>query len=60
MDLKDYLEQLDDDLWVELILNSPQSVINICMMLSLEYQLEKEKNKTSSEVVSKRDIIIPS
>lgn len=41
----DLLNQFDDDLWVELILNSPHSVRLICVMLSLDLQLEKEYNE---------------
>lgn len=37
------LNQFDDDLWVELILKSPQTVDNICMMLSLDIQIESEQ-----------------
>ena len=43
--VQETLDQFDDDLWVELILKSPQSVKNICMMISLDIQLEKEYGK---------------
>tara|TARA_R110002074_G_scaffold389720_1_gene573186 strand:+ start:564 stop:710 length:147 start_codon:yes stop_codon:yes gene_type:complete len=43
--LKETLDQFDDDLWIQLILKSPQSVSNICMMISLDLQLEKEYNE---------------
>jgi hypothetical protein len=38
----DSLDQFDDELWVELMVKSPQSVISICIMISLDIQLEKE------------------
>ena len=40
--VQETLDQFDDDLWVELILKSPQSVKNICMMLSLDLQMGSE------------------
>ena len=38
----DSLDQFDDELWVELMINSPKTVHNICIMVSLDLQLEKE------------------
>jgi len=39
----DSLNQFEDELWVELIEKSPESVNSICLMLSLDVQLEKER-----------------
>jgi len=39
------LNQFDDDLWVELIMKSPHSIKLICIMLSLDLQIEKEYNE---------------
>ncbi len=41
----DILDTFDDDLWVELIMKSPQSIKLICIMLSLDLQIEKEYNE---------------
>ena len=38
----DSLDHFDDELWVELMINSPKTVHNICIMVSLDLQLEKE------------------
>ena len=38
----DILDTFDDDLWVELIIKSPNSIKLICIMLSLDLQIEKE------------------
>lgn len=41
----DILDTFDDDLWVELIIKSPNSIKLICIMLSLDLQIEKEYNE---------------
>ena len=45
LSINEVIDQFDDGMWVELIINSPQSVKNICMMISLDIQLEKEYGK---------------
>ena len=45
LSISEVVDQFDDDMWVELIIHSPQSVKNICMMISLDLQLEKEYNE---------------
>jgi hypothetical protein len=46
------LDQFDDELWVELILKSPKSVDNICLMLSLDIQLELENTSQKSKLIN--------
>ena len=41
----DILDTFDEDLWVELILKSPNTIKIICVMLSLDLQIEKEYNE---------------
>ena len=41
----DILNTFDDDLWVELIMKTPHSIKLICIMLSLDLQIEKEYNE---------------
>jgi hypothetical protein len=41
----DILDTFDEDLWVELILKSPNTIKIICLMLSLDLQIEKEYNE---------------
>lgn len=40
--INEVIDQFDDELWVELIQKSPHSVELICIMLSLDLQIEKE------------------
>ena len=47
--IENTLNQFDDDLWIELILKSPHSVKMICMILSLDLQIEKEWEKKHGE-----------
>ena len=47
--IENTFNQFDDDLWVELILKSPHSVKMICMILSLDLQIEKEWEKKYEE-----------
>jgi hypothetical protein len=37
------LSDLEDDIWVELMISSPQSVNNLCMMVTLDIQIEEEE-----------------
>ena len=43
--IEETLNQFDDELWVELIQKSPHSVELICIMLSLDLQIEEEFEK---------------
>ncbi len=43
--IEETLNQFDDELWVELIQKSPHSVGMICIMLSLDLQIEEEFEK---------------
>lgn len=45
LSISEVVDQFDDDMWVELIIHSPQSVKNICMFISLDLQIEKEYNE---------------
>ena len=45
LSVNEVINQFDDDMWVELIIHSPQSVKNICMFISLDLQIEKEYNE---------------
>ena len=47
LSIGEVVDQFDDDMWVELIIYSPQSVKNICMFISLDLQVEKEYNENS-------------
>tara|TARA_R110000803_G_scaffold202817_1_gene268131 strand:- start:53 stop:232 length:180 start_codon:yes stop_codon:yes gene_type:complete len=47
LSISEVVDQFDDDMWVELIIHSPQSVKNICMFISLDLQIEKEYNEIS-------------
>ena len=47
--IENTFNQFDDDLWIELILKSPHSVKMICMILSLDLQIEKEWEKKHGE-----------
>tara|TARA_B110000285_G_scaffold84032_1_gene96501 strand:- start:1403 stop:1573 length:171 start_codon:yes stop_codon:yes gene_type:complete len=36
------LDDISDELWIELISNSPKSVEEMCMVLSINLQIKKE------------------
>ena len=51
---KEFFEELDDEFLIKLHLADPRNLTRLCVMYSLDLQMEKEENERKSKSFSRR------
>lgn len=49
---KDIFEQLDDEFLVNLYITNPRAMYNMCNMLALDLQMEKEMEDNGGQIIN--------